>query len=162
MTPRVVSVAIALGLLTITAAPAVVAQGRGGGSRGGAPVSDVRSRLEIITDAFTLDKDQKKAVKETLDAAYKGADSAALKTTRTDLGAALQGGKAQAEIDAAARAYAAQAAAMAEAEMKALAQVLTPLRPEQRAQGTMTAFYVMRGIFLDDKKWDEIPEMKAY
>jgi len=162
---RLTQIALTAFLAALVAAPSFA---QGGGNRrpggGTAPASETRSRLEIFTDAFTLDKDQKKAVKDTLDAAYKNAAPlrAELKTTRTALGAALQASKPQAEIDVAAKAYAAAAAAMAEAEMKALAQVLTPLRAEQRAQGTMSAFYSMNGIFLDEKKWDEIPEIKAY
>ena len=51
---------------------------------------------------------------------------------------------------------------MAEAEMRAFAQLRGPLSDEQKKQGTGPGFNLMRGIFLDDKKWDEIPEMKAY
>ena len=153
--------------LMLSMASAAVAQrgGRGGGGSGPAvPGAEVRSRLEILSDVFTLDKDQRRAVKDTLDASHKNAAPirAGLKKTRTDLAAAVQAGKPQEEIDAGAKAYGAQAALMAEAEMTALAAVLTPLQADQRKQGTNHAFNLMRGIFLDDDKWDEIPEKKGY
>ena len=123
-----------------------------------------RSRLEILTDAFALDNDQKKQVKTVLDAAYKDAASirSELAKARTALAAAIQENKPQADIDAATQHYAVQVAAMTEAEMRALAQVLSPLSKEQKSQGTVTAFYLMRTIFLDDDEWDEVPEIRMY
>ncbi|MCC7010171.1 MAG: periplasmic heavy metal sensor [Acidobacteria bacterium] len=136
--------------------------GRGGGSGGGAAV-DLRSRMEILSDTFALEKDQKKEMKATLDAAYAQAAPirAGLKAARAALFAAVQAGQAAA-IDKAVGDYAAQAAAMADLEMKTLAHVLTPLTADQRKNGTMPAYYLMRGIFLDDKKWDEVPKIREY
>lgn len=168
MTSRIIRSAFIVAFAAVAAwSPAVFAQGRGGsrgGSGGGVPTVETRSRLEILTDALTLDKDQKKAVRDLLDGAYKSAAPirAELKRARAALGAAVIGGKPQADIDAAAKDYATQVAAMTEIEMRALAQLLTPLKAEQRAVGTMPAFYLMRGMFLDDKKWDEIPEIREY
>ena len=53
---------------------------------------------------------------------------------------------------------------MASLEMKTLAQMLTQLDPEQRTNGAAvrTAFFLMRGIFLDDKKWDAVPDGRSY
>lgn len=165
MTARIsvgtVGVALALALGLASQAHAQGRGGRGGGSN--APSGDLRSRMDILSDTFTLDKDQKKQIKATLDEEYKAGAPirAALKTARAALYAALAGGQS-AEIDKAIQAYAAQATAMTDLEMRALAHILTPLRAEQRAQGTMGAFYLMRSIFLDDKKWDEVPKVREY
>lgn len=160
-------IAVAGLLVTIVATTGLFAQGRGGGRGGGGggrgPMTDIRGRMEILSDVFDLDKDQKKAVKTTLDAAYKDAAPIRLelKKTRAALGVAAQGNDAAA-IDAAAKAYATQVTAMTDAEMKALALILKPLSQEQKAKGTSAAFFLMRTIFLDDKKWDETPGVDSY
>ena len=158
---------IVVGLLTVIASgTGAVAQrgGRGGGGPGSVAVGEIRSRMEILTDVLTLDNDQRKQVRAVLDAAHKGAAPirAALVKARTALGAAIVVNSAPTTIDAAVKDYATHATAMTEAEMKALTQVLAPLSPEQRKQGTQAAFFLMRGIFLDDRRWDEIPEGKSY
>jgi Spy/CpxP family protein refolding chaperone len=167
MTRRVQTArAVFVGLAAITlVSTAVSAQRGGGGSRGPAGVSqaETRGRMQILTDILTLDNDQKKQVKAVMDAAYKEAAPvrAQLAKSRAALATASQS-KDQAQIDAAAKDYAAQATAMTGIEMKALAQILAAVKPEQKTQGTGPAFYLMRGAFLDDKKWDEIPEVKGY
>ena len=124
------------------------------------------TRLETLEADFKLTKDQKKAVKGILDEAHKGAAPTreALSRTRTALAAAIVAGKGQPDIDAAVNAYAEQAAAMTAVEMKALAQVMESLDKDQRANqaGVRSAFFLMRGIFLDNKKWDEVPDARAY
>jgi hypothetical protein len=49
-------------------------------------------------------------------------------------------------------------------EMQALAQVLQTLDQEQRANGAgvRSAFFLMRGIFLDNKRWDDTPDGRSY
>jgi Spy/CpxP family protein refolding chaperone len=159
------AVFVGLAALTIVSTTVSAQRGGGGGARGPAGVSQVetRSRMQILTDVLTLDNDQKKQVKAAMDAAYKEAAPvrAQLTKTRAALAAAIQS-KDQAQIDAAAKSYGAQATAMTEIEMKALAQILGAVKPEQKTQGTAPTFYLMRGAFLDDKKWDEIPEIKGY
>jgi hypothetical protein len=124
------------------------------------------TRLETLEADFKLTKDQKKAVKSILDDAHKSASPTreALTRTRTALAAAIVAGKGQSDIDAAVNAYAEQAAAMTAVEMKALAQVMESLDKDQRANqaGVRSAFFLMRGIFLDNKKWDEIPDARGY
>src|SRR5262249_29681272 len=106
-----------------------------------------------------------KPVKTILDGASKDAlpirDQ--LAKSRTALGTAVVANKPQADVDEAIKGYAEQAAAMTVLEMKALAQVLQSLTNEQmaNASGVQTAFYLMRGMFLD-KKWDDIPAGKSY
>lgn len=142
---------------------------RGGGRGGGASSGEngyQYSRLEILANAFNLTKDQKKAVKTLLDDAHKAAAPTrdSLATSHAAIGAAIAAGKSQAEIDAAVKEYGKHAAAMTELEMKALADVLTKLEPEQRTNGAAirSAFFMMRGIFLDDKKWDTVPDSRSY
>jgi Spy/CpxP family protein refolding chaperone len=140
--------------------------GRGGGGTSSGESGYQYSRLEILANGFNLTKDQKKNVKTLLDDAHKGAAATReeLASSHAAIGAAIAANKSQAEIDAAVKVYAKQAAAMTELEMKALAEVLTQLEPEQRTNGAAirSAFFMMRGIFLDDKKWDAVPDSRSY
>jgi len=157
---------VALGLVTV-ATSVVSTQGRRGG-RGGQPAAavgpDVRSRMELFTDALLLTDGQKDAVKQRLDSAHKGAAPirADLEKTRVALAAAAAKAGGGSDITTAADAYAGAATAMTELEMKALADILSLVTPEQKKQGTAPAFYLMRGIFLDEKKWNEMPKGKLY
>ncbi len=134
------------------AAPALEAQ------RGGAfPYS----RLESLEENFKLTGDQKKTVKATLDEAHKNAAPVrrALLETHAALGDAVQTGKSPDEISAAARAYAEQASNMARIEMEAMAKVLTIADPDlKNPTAIQAAFFMARGMFLKNNKWDEIPE----
>jgi hypothetical protein len=132
---------------------------RGGGGAPGIPGGAFPfSRLESLEANFKLAGDQKKAVKAVLDDAHKSAAPVrdALLKTHAALGAM---GLSQAEVDAAAQAYAEQAATMARIEMEAIAKVLAIADPQlQNAQAIQAAFYMARGMFLKNGKWDEIPE----
>jgi Spy/CpxP family protein refolding chaperone len=145
-------------------APASAQRGGGDLSLGVSPMQ--LSRLERLELVFKLDKDQKKAAKAIFDEAFKAAATARkeLATTRAVLGQAVIAAKPQAEIDAAVKAYGIPAAAMATIEMQALADMLKGLTPEQRQNGAAirTAFSMVRGMFLDEKKWDEIPKAQGY
>jgi hypothetical protein len=138
-----------------------------GGGRGSVPSADFQlTRLEVLASSFTLNKDQKKAVKTILDAAHTSASSArdGLTRTRGAITAAIQANKEQAEIDRAIGEYAEQAAAMTAVEMTALAEIIQTLDPAQRANAAAlrSAFFLMRGIFLDKKRWDDIPDSRSY
>ena len=171
MSARRVSGWMVAGLLVATAllVPAGVAAqrgGRGGGGGGGGGVSAAApSRMAILTAAFTLEDAQKKQVKTIFDAGFK--DAAPIRTelgrARVALALAIQAGKSEADIDAAAKAYATQATAMMEAESRALAQFMKALTEEQRANKTasQSAVYMMRGIFAG-KKWDTAPDVRFY
>jgi Spy/CpxP family protein refolding chaperone len=164
---RCFGLALALAV-TLSATSAFAQRGGGGGGGGGGNMgfdTSLQTRLDLLTTWFTLDKDQKKAVKTLMDDAYKSAAPmrAGLAKARLALGTAVQNGAAQAEIDAAAAAYGAQATAMTSLEMKTLAALLKSVTPEQRrANAVQNAFYLMRGAFLNDKKWDEVPDGKLY
>jgi Spy/CpxP family protein refolding chaperone len=168
---RAIARFVPVALLALTFAAPALAQrggggggGRGGGFGGGSPAQ--LTRLETLEAAFKLTKDEKKSVKTILDDAHKGAAPVrdALANAREAIAAAIQANKRQAEIDAAVSSYAEQAAAMTAVEMKALAQVVQALDPEQRANanGMRTAFFLMRGMFLDSKRWDSVPDQRSY
>jgi Spy/CpxP family protein refolding chaperone len=134
--------------------------GGGGGDAGGGPMTMEFSRLETLTQSFKLTKDQKDKVKELFDEAQKNAAPMreGLAGTRTAISTAIQGGKSQADVDAAVKDYAAQATAMTALEMKALGRMLQLLDKEQgaNAAAVQNAFFMIRGMFLS-KKWDIIP-----
>jgi hypothetical protein len=155
------TLAIVVGSLTVTSAQ------RGGGGDLSFNISPMQlSRLERLELLFKLDKDQKKAIKTILDAAHQNAAPVRdrLTAARAALGSTIISGQPQAGLDAAAKAYGEPAAAMTAIEMQALADVLKALTPEQRQNGAAirAAFSMVRGMFLDPKKWDEIPKAQGY
>jgi Spy/CpxP family protein refolding chaperone len=156
------TVVVATALLSMRTG--LVAQRRGGG--GGISISSQRGRLDTLDVDFQLTKDQKKDVKAVLDEAHKSAAPVreALLASHAAIETAIQEGKGDAEIDAAVKAYADQAAAMTAIEIKALADVMKKLTEEQRANNAAIsrAFFMLRGAFLDPKKWDDIPNGKLY
>lgn len=145
--------------------PSVSAQrgGRGGGGGGASPAPP--TRLDLMVAAFTLTKDQEKQIKTILDTEYKGAEPIRklLVEKRTALGMALQTNKSDADIEAATKQYAEQAAAMTQAETKAFARVVQVLTEDQRKnQAAMAgALGMTRGIFYG-KKWDMVPDVRFY
>jgi hypothetical protein len=136
------------------------------GRAGRGPTGTTLGRLDIFAMLFTLKNDQKKDIKTWFDAAHEAvaATRTGLTTTRAALAAAIQAGKSQADIDAAAQAYAVQATAMTDAEMTALARLIQRLEPEQRTNqaAIATTFGLMRGIFINAGKWNIIPDGRAY
>jgi hypothetical protein len=139
---------------------------RGGGRGGGQASGPVYlTRFEILESALKLDKTQEKPIKAILDASSK--DAAPIRDqmtkTRAAVAQAAMAGKPQPEIDSAVTAYADQTAAMAALEMKTLAQVVDSVNKDQmaNASGIQTAFYLMRGMFLE-KNWDDIPGTRSY
>ena len=159
--------AVAVTLVVVAmSTPSFAQRGGGGGTRGGEFGGFQLTRLETLTASFELTKDQKKAVKTLLDDAHKNAASnrEGLLSAHAAIGAAVAANKSQAEIDAAVKEYGQQAAAMAALEMKTLAQLVQQLEPPQRTNGAAirTAFFLMRGIFLDAKKWDAVPDSRSY
>jgi len=166
---RAVAAFCTAGLLTLMLPATAVAQrsGRAGGGRdGGGGAAFELTRLNLLEADLGLNKDQKKAVKTILNDAHKEAAPVreGLTTSRGAIAAAILANKPQIEIDAAIGNYASQAAAMTALEMKALAQVLQAVTPEQRtdANGVRSAFFLMRGIFIDNKHWDEVPDGRSY
>jgi hypothetical protein len=142
-------------------------QGRGSGGGITPSLGAVEpTRLEIIEAAFTMTKEQKNAAKTLLDDAHKNAQPTrdGLLKSRAAIVSALQAKKPQPEIDDAVKAYAQQSAAMVEAEMTAMAKVMLTVPKEQRssAPGIETVFFSIRGVFLDQKKWNAVPTPPKY
>ena len=119
------------------------------------------TRLELLTALFTLDGGQKKQVKSIMDAEFKASSPARdqWNASRLAIGAAIQSGKAAAEIDAAVAKHAADATTMAVAEARALAKIVAALTPEQKANAAaiQSAVFHLRLAFTG-KKWDVSPE----
>ena len=165
--PSLAILTVSIIVATMTAVPHAQRGSRGGGGGGGGEFGGYKlNRLEILTNDFGLNKDQKKAVKALLDEAHKGAAPTrdALLNAHAAIGAAIAANKGQAEIDAAVKQYGQQAAAMATLEMKTLAQLMNQLEPAQRGNGSAirSAFFLLRGAFLDPKKWDSPPGTQGY
>jgi hypothetical protein len=126
------------------------------------------NRLDILAASFGLSKDQKNAVKTRLDSAHKEAAPvrARLLASRGAIVAALQAGKPQQDVDQTVAAHAADITAMTLLEVKALAEVLAMLTPEQQAaartNGIRTPFFLFRSIFLDERRWNVAPVAGGY
>ena len=125
------------------------------------------NRLDILAVSLGLTKEQKDTVKTRLDAAHKSAAPARtrLLSTRAAIVAAVQAGGPQASIDAAVAAHAAEITSMTQREVKALAEVLALLTPDQqdraRTTGIRTPFFLFRGIFLEGR-WNVAPATSGY
>ena len=159
--------AIILAGMVAAAATAVSAQrGRGGGGdiQVGGDSGHKATRMELVTKAFTLDDEQAKQFRAAFDEGQKNAApiKAALTQAHAAIGAAIQEGKASAEVDKAVLEYATQSAAMASVEVKSLAAAMKSLRPEQLAkQDAITSVLAMvQGMYLG--KWDSVPDGKTY
>lgn len=154
-----------LAAAVVLGACSILASAQRGGS-GAPPTPLEQTRLNILESAFKLNKSQKKAVKTILDDAHRNAASVRESLTRTHaaIAEAIESSKGQDVVDAAVNQYALQAAAMTAVEMQALAQILQALDQEQRANGAgvRSAFFLMRGIFLDNKRWDDVPDSRSY
>lgn len=168
-TTRTLLIVAALALaVMLSSTERAFAQGKGGGSRAPsmATIASSQSRLDTVDKAFELTKEQKKAVKTLLDEAHKSAAPIreGLTKTHAAIAAAVQGNKGQAEIDVAVKSYSEQTALMASHEMKALADVIKLLTDTQRANNAAISatFFLMRGAFLDNKKWDDVPNGRGY
>jgi hypothetical protein len=129
------------------------------------PSGAALGRLDILTNLLSLDNNQRREIRTWLDEAHKAqADTRkGLAATRLALLDAVRAGD-QAAIDAAAAAYATHATAMTDAEMAVFARILLRLSPEQRAnqQAVSTAFMMMRGFFVDNRRWDIVPDGRTY
>ena len=147
-----------IGLLALTPA---FAQRGGGGRRGSDSVTDAplvasTNRIDVIEKMFSLNKDQKKAVKLTLDEAQKEAAPVREQLIKAHLtiGGAIQAGRSQEEIDLLVRAQAGLRVRMSEIEFKAFAKIYECLNNVQQTNSP-ALFQMMRGIFLE-KNWNSI------
>lgn len=136
------------------------------GRSGRGPTGVVLGRLDILVGLFGLSGDQKKDIKAWFDAAHKAMARTRtdLTSTRAELGAAIQAGNNQAAIDIAATAYAVHVTMMTDAEMTVLARLIQRLEPAQRENraAVATTFGLMRGMFVNNGKWNIIPDGRSY
>jgi Spy/CpxP family protein refolding chaperone len=148
-------------LVGVLASAAAFAQrGGGGGGRngGGMNMPNVgfgpTNKFDRISEMLKLDKDQKKALKETFDGAQKEAAPVheQIQKARLAVGEAVAEGKGQDEINKAASAEGLLESQMTAIEMRAFAKFVAVLEPEQqqRAQGV---YAMMAGIF-SGKNWN--------
>ena len=112
------------------------------------------SRLDRMTLALKLNKDQKKAVKTILDDAQKEANPVRdqMAKSRLAIGDAIQESKSQDEINQLVTSEAAVESQMAQVELKAFAEIYKGLDKEQQAL-TRSVFQMMKGMF-SGKNWN--------
>jgi hypothetical protein len=147
------------GILATTLAFAQRGGGGGGSGGGGIDMSamqmgQVQSRLDRITNALKLTKDQKKEVKTTLDEAHKEAAPLRdqLVKSRLAIGQAIQDGKSQDEINQLINSHAVLESQMAGIELKAFAKIYKGLEKDQQTT-VAPVFLMMKGIF-SEKNWN--------
>ena len=134
--------------------------GMGGGGRGGSNLdvpsigASRPSRLDRLTQTLSLNKDQKKDIKNILDEAQKEANPVRdqLSRSRLAIGDAIQSGKGQDEINQLVASEAAVQAQMAGIELNAFAKIFKGLDKDQQAK-TRSIFQMMKGMF-DGKNWN--------
>lgn len=134
--------------------------GRGGGMGGGEGMSGapayVASRLDTITQVLQLNKEQKKFVKTTFDEAQKEAVPVREQIGKSHeaMGAAVQAGKSQEELNGLIASHTVLEAQMAQVEMKAFAKVYLQLEKAQR-DTSQFLFQMMKGMFRE-KNWNAV------
>jgi len=154
---------LAVGFLAAALAAAGWAQRGGGGSRSSGmgdnmPMSQPRlNRLDILERALSLNKDQRKDVKNIMDEGQK--EAAPLREQlvkgRADVATAVESGKSDA-VDQAVKSYAELETRMATIELKAFAAIYKLLDSDQQ-QKTRDVFPMMGGIF-NGKNWMEVSQ----
>ena len=133
--------------------------GGGGGSRGGgglAPsVSFGGSRLDHMTEAIKLTKDQKKDVKAAMDEAQKEASPIheQMVKGRLAVGEAIAAGKSQEDIDKAVHVVAELETQMTSLELRTFAKVVAFLEVDQKQKGVPIVFALVKDAFLG-KNWN--------
>jgi Spy/CpxP family protein refolding chaperone len=134
--------------------------GGGGGSRGGG--GGVPSmgfgggtRLDRMSEALKLSKDQKKDVKAAMDDAQKEATPIHDQITKSRLAIAeaIAAGKSQEEIDKAVHSEAELDTQMTSLELHTFAKVVAVLEVDQKPRGVPIVFAMVRGAFLG-KNWN--------
>jgi Spy/CpxP family protein refolding chaperone len=134
--------------------------GGGGGSRGGGGGMPSMSfgggtRLDRMSEALKLSKDQKKDVKAAMDDAQKEATPIHDQITKSRLAIAeaIAAGKSQEEIDKAVHSEAELDTQMTSLELHTFAKVIAFLEIEQKQRGVPIVFAMVRGAFLG-KNWN--------
>src|ERR1019366_4679264 len=147
-------------LAGLLASTLVFAQ-RGGGGRGGGGDIAPRmafgggTRLDRLTEALKLSKDQKKDVKAAMDEAQKEATPIQdqMNKSRLAIAEAIAAGKSKEEVDKAVLGEAELETQMTSLELHAFAKVVSSLEVDQKQRGVPAVFAMVKGAFLG-KNWN--------
>src|SRR5437870_3054343 len=129
--------------------------GRGGGGGGNAPnIGFGTSKMERVSEALKLTKDQKKELKSTFDDAQKEAAPIHEQMVKSRLAIAegVAAGKSLQDMAPALDGHGALESKIAEIELKAFAKVFKGLDAEQQARSAVL-FAMMKGLF-NGKNWN--------
>jgi Spy/CpxP family protein refolding chaperone len=135
----------------------VLAQ-RGGGGRGGSNMPGGNSgetRMDRLTSALKLSKDQRKEIKAAMDDAQKEAAPVyeQLPKSHLAIAEAIAAGKSHEEIDQAVHHHAELQTQIASIELHAFAKAVVLLEPDQKQRGIPLVFAMVRGAF-GGKNWN--------
>jgi uncharacterized membrane protein len=135
-------------------------RGGGGGSRGGGSNMPSTSfgpgtRLDRLTEAVKLSKDQKKDVKAAMDDAQKEATPIheQMNKSRLAIAEAIAAGKGKEEVDKAILSEAELDTQMTSLELHTFAKVVSFLEVDQKKQGVPMVFAMVKGAF-NGKNWN--------
>jgi Spy/CpxP family protein refolding chaperone len=143
----------------LLAATLVFAQRGGGGGRGGESTMPGgnfgATRLDRLSDAVKLSKDQKKDIRAVMDDAQKEATPIheQLIESHLAIAEAIAAGKSQEEIDKAAHHHAELETQMTSIELHAFAKAVVLLEVDQKQVGIRMVFNMVRGAF-NGKNWN--------
>jgi uncharacterized membrane protein len=148
-------------LAGLLASTLVFAQRGGGGGRGGGGDIAPRmafgggTRLDRLTEALKLSKDQKKDVKAAMDEAQKEATPIQdqMNKSRLAIAEAIAAGKSKEEVDKAVLGEAELETQMTSLELHAFAKVVSSLEVDQKQRGVPAVFAMVKGAFLG-KNWN--------
>jgi Spy/CpxP family protein refolding chaperone len=146
------------GLLTSALVFAQRGGGGGGGKNGGSNMSGMAfggTRLDRMSDALKLSKDQKRDVKAALDDAQKEAIPIhdQMMEGRLAIAEAIAAGKSQEEIDKAVHSEADLDTQMTSIELHAFAKAVSVLEADQKQRGIPIIFAMVHGAF-NGKNWN--------
>jgi F0F1-type ATP synthase membrane subunit b/b' len=113
------------------------------------------TRLDRMSEALKLSKDQKKDVKAAMDEAQKEATPIQdqMNKSRLAIAEAIAAGKSKEEVDKAVLGEAELETQMTSLEMHAFAKVVSSLEVDQKQRGVPIVFAMVKGAFLG-KNWN--------
>jgi Spy/CpxP family protein refolding chaperone len=146
------------GLLGSALAFAQGGRGGGGGGRGGSNMPSMPfsgTKLDRMSDALKLSKDQKRDVKAAMDDAQKEATPIhdQMVQGRLSIAEAIAAGKSQEEIDKAVHGEADLDTQMTSIELHAFAKAVSVLEADQKQRGIRMIFDMVHGAF-NGKNWN--------
>ena len=146
------------GLLAAALAFAQGGRGGGGGGRGGSNMPSMPfsgTRLDRMSEALKLSKDQKRDVKAAMDDAQKEATPIheQMVQGRLAIAEAVAAGKPQEEIDKAVRSEAGLDTQLTSIELHAFAKAVSVLEADQKQRGIPMIFGMVHGAF-NGKNWN--------